>query len=138
MLFLQEHIFHDVRIMFFCGTFAFHMEITLRLRFLFVRHCHIFLLCLSYAIYLFIGNGFCYISSFMCAWLKLIRFKKQDLSARHLVFIIVPHHNGFTKLTIANIDLLVPIFWQVIHSFYTRILFSLILIVKFEWQNVSC
>ena len=39
MLFLQRHIFHDVMITFFCGTFALRMEITLKLRFVFVRQC---------------------------------------------------------------------------------------------------
>ena len=34
----------------------------------------------------------------MWAWLKLIRFKKQNFSAQHLVFIIVPHHSRSTKL----------------------------------------
>ena len=48
MLFLQQNIFHDVRIKFCCGTFALHMEITLQLRFVFVRHCYIFLLCHNY------------------------------------------------------------------------------------------
>ena len=42
MLFLQWHIFHEVRITFFCGTFALRMEITSKLRFVFVRHCHVF------------------------------------------------------------------------------------------------
>ena len=42
MLSLQRHIFHDVRITFFCGTFATRMEITLKLRFAFVRHCDVF------------------------------------------------------------------------------------------------
>ena len=53
MLFLQRHIFHYVRITFFCGTFALRMEITLQLCFFFVRHCDMFLLCHSCVIYLF-------------------------------------------------------------------------------------
>ena len=47
------HIFHDIRITFFCGTFALRMEITLKLRFIFVRHCDVFLLRHNYVIYLF-------------------------------------------------------------------------------------
>ena len=43
MLFLQRHIFHNVRIMFYCGTFALRMEITLKLRFVLVRYCDVFL-----------------------------------------------------------------------------------------------
>ena len=42
MLFLQRHIFHGVRITFFCGTFALCKEITLKLRFVIVRHCDVF------------------------------------------------------------------------------------------------
>ena len=52
MLFLQWHIFHDVRITFFCGTFALLMEIMLKLRFVFVRHCVAFFLLHNYVIYL--------------------------------------------------------------------------------------
>ena len=51
--FLTMHIFHDIRITFFCGTFALRMEITLKLRFIFVRHCDVFLLRHNYVIYLF-------------------------------------------------------------------------------------
>ena len=47
------HIFHDIRITFFCGTFALRMKITLKLRFIFVRHCDVFLLRHNYVIYLF-------------------------------------------------------------------------------------
>ena len=39
MLFLLEHIFHGFRSTFFCGTFTLRMEITLKLRFVFIRHC---------------------------------------------------------------------------------------------------
>ena len=51
--FLTMHIFHDIRITFFCGTFALRMKITLKLRFIFVRHCDVFLLRHNYVIYLF-------------------------------------------------------------------------------------
>ena len=50
MLFLRWRIFHDVKIMFFCGTFALRMERTLKLRFGFVRHCDVFLLRQNYVI----------------------------------------------------------------------------------------
>ena len=52
MLFLQWHIFHNVRIMFYCGTFALRMEITLKLRFVLVRYCDVFLLRHTYVDYL--------------------------------------------------------------------------------------
>ena len=42
MLFLQWHIFNDVMITFFCDTVALRMEITLKLRFVFVRQCDLF------------------------------------------------------------------------------------------------
>ena len=42
MLLLQWHIFHDVRITFFCGTLALRMEITLKLRSVFVPYCDVF------------------------------------------------------------------------------------------------
>ena len=51
MLLLQWHIFHEVRITFFCGTFALRMEITLKLRFVFVRHCHVVSICLRYLLF---------------------------------------------------------------------------------------
>ena len=53
MLFLQWHIFHDVRITFFCGAFALRMEINLKLRFGFVRHCDVFFVTLQLR-YLFV------------------------------------------------------------------------------------
>ena len=75
----------------------------------------------------------------MWAWLILIRFKKQDFSAQHPVFIILPHHNRSTKLeNMVNIDLPAPIFWQVMHSFYTRISFHLILIVNKKIWVAKC
>ena len=42
MLYLKWHIFHDVRITFFCGTFALRMERMLKLRFVFVHHRDVF------------------------------------------------------------------------------------------------
>ena len=75
----------------------------------------------------------------MWAWLILIRFKKQDFSAQHPVLIILPHHNRSTKLeNMVNIDLPAPIFWQVMHSFYTRISFHLILIVNKKIWVAKC
>ena len=53
MLFLQWHIFHEVRITFFCGTFALRMEITSKLRFVFVRHCHVFFIASQLCFHLF-------------------------------------------------------------------------------------
>ena len=43
MLFLQSYIFHDV-IMFFCGALTLRMEITLKLRSVFIRRCDVFLI----------------------------------------------------------------------------------------------
>ena len=37
-------IFHDVRSRYYFGIFELGMEITLQLRFVFVRHCNVFLL----------------------------------------------------------------------------------------------
>ena len=42
MPFLQWHVFHDLRITFFCGTFTLRIEIKLQLRFIFGRHCEVF------------------------------------------------------------------------------------------------
>ena len=42
MLFLHCHIFHDVRITFFCGTFALRIEITLKLGSVFVHYYDVF------------------------------------------------------------------------------------------------
>ena len=50
MLYLKWHIFHDVRITFFCGTFALRMERMLKLRFVFVHHRDVFF---HYITYLF-------------------------------------------------------------------------------------
>ena len=40
--FLLMTFFHDLSITFFCGTFTLRMEITLQLRFVFVRRCEVF------------------------------------------------------------------------------------------------
>ena len=37
-------LFNDVRIRFYFGTFELRLELTLQLRFVFVRHCNVFLL----------------------------------------------------------------------------------------------
>ena len=49
---LQYRTFHDARITFFCGTFALRTEITLQLRFVFIRRCDVFLIRRNYVIYL--------------------------------------------------------------------------------------
>ena len=46
--------YNDIFFMtFFCGTLALRMEVTLKLRFVFVCHCDVFLLRHNYVIYLF-------------------------------------------------------------------------------------
>ena len=54
MLLLQWHIFHDARITFFCGTLALRMEITLKLRSVFVPYCDVFFV-MSQLRFLFVG-----------------------------------------------------------------------------------
>ena len=44
----------NVRIRLYFGTFELHMEITLQLRFVFARHCDVFLLRHNYVVYLFV------------------------------------------------------------------------------------
>ena len=60
MFFLLWHIFHGPMIMFFCGTFTLHMEITLQLRFVFVRHCEIFFIT-SQLRYLFVRYSYAFL-----------------------------------------------------------------------------
>ena len=53
MLLLQWNIFHDLRITVFYGTFTLLMEITLELRFGFVRHFQVFFIPPQLHFYLF-------------------------------------------------------------------------------------
>ena len=48
-----DTLFDDVRITLYFGKFQLRMEIMLQLRFVFVRHCYVFLLPRIYVIYLF-------------------------------------------------------------------------------------
>ena len=57
MLFLQWDIFHGLRITSFCGTFTLCMEITLHIRFAFVRHYEVFLIT-SQLRYLFVPSSY--------------------------------------------------------------------------------
>ena len=52
-LFNVVTIFDDVRIMLYFGTFQLRIEMTWKLRFVFVRHCDYFLFPYNYVIYLF-------------------------------------------------------------------------------------
>ena len=52
-LFDVVRFLNDVRNRLYFGTFELHMEITLQLGFVFVRHCDVFLLPHNYVIYLF-------------------------------------------------------------------------------------
>ena len=53
-MFDQITFFDDVRITLHFDMFELRMEITLQLRFVFARHCDVFLLRHSHAIYLFV------------------------------------------------------------------------------------
>ena len=53
-LFDVATIFDDVRITLYFGTFELRMEMTWKLRFVFVRHCDFFLFHYNYVIYLFV------------------------------------------------------------------------------------
>ena len=87
MLFLQWHIFHDVRITFLCGTFHY----VRKLRFVFVRHCDVFFI-LSQLRYLFVWSSydFWYVRMTLCfgtfelriemTWkLRLVFFRHRDV-----------------------------------------------------------
>ena len=52
--FITMTYFHDVRITFFCGTLALHMEITLKLRSVFLPYCDVFFV-MSQLCFLFVG-----------------------------------------------------------------------------------
>ena len=85
--------FDDVRITLYFGTFELRMEMTSKLRFVFVRHCDAFLLRYNYVIYLFdvvtffddVRNRF-YFGTFE------LRMEKKTL---HLRFAFVRHCNVF-------------------------------------------
>ena len=53
-MFVVVTFFDDVRITLYFGTFELRMEITLQLRFVFARHCDVFLLRHNYVIYLLV------------------------------------------------------------------------------------
>ena len=52
--FVVVTVFDDVRITLYFGMFELRMEITLELRFVFARHCDVFLLRHNHVIYLFV------------------------------------------------------------------------------------
>ena len=97
MLFLQWHIFHDVRITFFCGMFELCMEITWKLRFVFVRHCDVFLLRYNYVIYLFDVVTF-ELRLEITLQLRYVFARHCDvISLRHNDVVLL-HHNYFIYL----------------------------------------